>query len=815
MWITLFTLIALLLILALLAVGGFFLYVYWWLVQRPMPKLDGELILSILDEPVEILRDRHGVPHIYARSRADLFRAQGFVHAQDRLWQMEQNRRIAQGRLAELFGEAALDADRFSRIVGFWRAAQAELPTLDPEVLQVLTWYVEGVNAYIQSRPGRLAAECNLLRFTPEPWTPVDVLAFAKMMGWSLSINWESELTRLRLLKLLGPIRAAELEPDYPGENPIILEGLGSQEVTRLLNTGGLLLNEYEKLRQWLGTMEGGQGSNSWVLAPKRSLTRRPLLANDPHLAVQIPGAWYENHLSCPDLEVSGVSFAGGPGVVIGHNEHIAWGLTNACVDVQDLYVERPHPTDPTRFAHGEGWEQAQVIEEEIRIRRRTTPHVERVVVTRHGPLITGLLGDRAEVPLSLRWVGHGPGRLFRSLLRLNQARNWAEFQEALADWSVPAQNVTYADVEGNIGYVLAGQIPRREVNLGLVPAPGWDPTYEWDGYIPAEELPRLYNPPSGVIVTANNKMIGDDYPYFLGVEFFPGWRAARLEELLQKKERYTVRDMEEMQMDTVSKYAAALTPWLTLIDTEDSWERVAINYLRRWDFRMDTDSPAALIFHYTLLYLLQLTFGDKLGAAAEGYLGMATNPLFQINGFMLRAESRLVQLLNEAEESIWYMEAASGRPRRRDELLKEALGRAVRHIRRELGDNIRRWHWGRVHQVRYVHPLGSVRLLRGIFNRGPFPVGGDGVTPNQTRHAPKLPPGLVQIAASYRQVLEVGVWDQAQTVTATGQSGHPLSEHYDDQIPMWREGVYHKMPWQRAAVEKAAQYRLILQPGR
>jgi penicillin amidase len=644
-------------------------------------------------------------------------------------------------------------------------------------------------------------------------------LAYGKLMGWALSLNWEGELTRLRLIEQLDPVRAADLEPDYPGKNPIILEGVGSAESTRLLATAGLLLNEYEKVKQWLGDWRG-QGSNSWVLSPKNSLNRRPLLCNDPHLGVQIPGVWYENHLICPDYEVSGASFPGAPGVIIGHNAHIAWGMTNAGPDVQDLYIERAHEEDATRFEFAGQWEQAQVMDEAILVKGWPQPHHERVVITRHGPLISGLL-ERSPVsatlqaiPLALRWVGHEPGQMTRAILRLNQAKNWEDFDSALADWSVPAQNVTYADVEGNIGYIMAGKAPVRDKNLGLTPAPGWDGDHEWSGHIPHGDLPRLYNPPSGKIVTANNKMVGDDYPYFLGVEFLPGWRAARLEEMLRTKDRYTIRDMEEMQLDTTSKFAQSLTPWIALLNSEDPWEKVALTHLRKWNYRMDSDSAAALIFHYTLIHLLEMAFGDKLGAIKEGYFGVGISPLFLLNSLILRAQTRLLELLNDHETSIWYMDAARGRQRTREELLQEALSRAVRSIRAELGDSAQRWHWGRVHQVRYGHPMGGVRMLRAIFNRGPIPVGGDGATPNQTFSTPQLPPGLVQVMASYRQIYEVGVWDRAQTVTTSGQSGHPLSEHYDDQILLWREGVYHPMPWSREEAEKATRYRMLLERG-
>ena len=796
--------------------SGLFLVVYWRLVQRPTPSLNGRAVLAGLAGAVEVLRDRHGIPHLYAESRADLFRGQGYLHAQDRLWQMEQNRRIAAGRLAEVFGESALDADRFSRIVGFRRAAVAELAALDDETRQVLEWYAAGVNAYIQARPARLAVEFNLLRVTPEPWTVVDVLAHAKVVAWSLSVNWESELTRLRLLEALGPVAASELEPDYPATNPVITDAVERGGGVRLLSTAGLLLNEYEKVRSWLAQPAVGLGSNSWVVAPKHTTTRRAYLCNDPHLAVQLPQIWYENHLTCPDLAVSGASIPGLPGVIIGHNAHIAWGITNAYVDQQDLYVERAHPDDPHQFEYQGAWEAATVIEEPIRVRRRPTAHVERVVVTRHGPILSNFLtaaADAVTVPLALRWAGHEPGRNVRAMLNLAQAQDWEGFRAAVAGWAAPAQVFTYADADGNVGAVVGGQVPVRRHNLGLTPAPGWDGLHEWAGWVPPAELPRVYNPPSGLIVAANNKIGGDDYHHFLGVDFLPGWRAAHIEEMLREKERYALRDMEAMQLDVASKLAATLAPFFARLNSDDPFVKVALDYLRKWDYRMEADSTGAVIFQYALAQLLDEVFGRKLGPLRNAALGVSRSPLFPTSPFVLRAATRLAELLPAQHASHWYADAATGRARSRDEVLYLAFAEAVRRLRADLGDNARRWHWGRVHQLRYVHPLGSRGLFRGLFARGPLPVGGDATTANQTYHAPVLPLGLVQIAANYRQIYEVGAWEQARTVTQVGQSGHPMSEHFADQMHMWLEGAYHAMPWSREEVEKAAHYRMILHP--
>lgn len=809
----------LLAVLAVLAAGGVFFYEYWKRVQRPVPHLDGERVIPGLGDTVEVLSDRYGIPHVYAASEADLFRALGFVHARDRLWQMEQNRRTASGRLSEAFGPAALEADRFSRIVGFRRAAERELAVADSAIRKTLEWYADGVNAFISANPNRLAAEFNLLRLAPEPWTPVDSLACWKIMAWSLSVNWESELLRIQLAGRLGEIRAADLEPDYPAENPVMPDALGDQEATGLLHTAGLALNQYEAVKSWF-KMEGeGRGSNTWALAPKRSATRRALLCSDVHMTVQVPSAWYEAHLIAPGIEVSGATHPGVPGVVIGHNERVAWGMSAAMCDVQDLFVERRHPEDRLLFEYQGEWERAEVLDEVIRIRGQSEEHTERVITTRHGPLVDGMAGDALEASggrfsLALSWTGHHPGTTLDAILALNRARDWDTFLGALGKWSDPPQTVSFADVDGNIGLAVAGRIPSRPTNPGLVPAPGWTGAHEWKGYVPPDALPRLYNPEPAVVVAANQKIAGDDYPHFMGVEYDPGWRAARIQEMLIEKDRYSLRDMAEIQLDTGSKLAARLAPLFGRLEPRDPFEKVAAGYLRRWNYRMDADNPAALIFHYCWLHFANLTVGAALGPLREGYLGISGTPLFLVHGFRLRAATRLLELLERDGASVWYGEV-NGRQRTREEALQAALSQAVRQIRAEYGDNARRWDWGRSHQVRYVHPLGGAPLLRTFFNRGPFPVGGDMTTPNQTGYTPAVPPGLVNVASTYRQIYSVGEWDLAQTVTHTGQSGHPLSDQYDDQMGMWREGVYHSMPWTRKAVEDATVYRMTLHPLR
>ncbi len=808
-----FVLVPLITLILVVLGGVLFLLVYWWRMSRPAPRLDGRVHADFLDAPAEVLRDKHGVPHLYAQSEADLLRLLGWTHAQDRMWQMEHSRRIANGRLAEVFGGAAVDADRFSRIIGFRRAAEQELAGLDDATRQQLQWYVDGVNAFMAAHSSRLAAEMNLLRVPPEPWTPLDTLAFFKALAWSMSTNWERELNRLQLLATLDAYTASELEPEYPSQSPVIAEAVGGSAAMRMLQTAGLLLSQMDSVRTWLGATNGaGIGSNSWVVAPAHSLNRRALLCSDPHLPAQLPDMLYEVHLHCPEYAAAGATFPGIPGIFYGHNVAIAWGMANALVDTQDLYVERPDPADPTRFLYAGSSEAAQVVEETILV-RHGAPHVERVVVTRHGPLLSGFIrsADAPEpvLPLAVQWAGATPGHTLRALLALNRAADWAGFQAACADWAAPVQAITFADARGNIGYTIAGRVPVREQNLGMTPAPGWDGQHEWRGFIPPAELPHLYNPPSGLIVVANNKVVGDDYPYFLGVEFDPGWRAARIQEMLLEKDRHTIRDMEDIQQDTLSKYAQAFTPWFTLLRSEDPWEKTGLQFLRKWNFRMDTDSAAALVFHHLLAHLLDMVFGDKLGPLRDGYYGISRMPVFPLHGMQLRAQARLLDIINSNEESIWYADVAKARQRTREELLQEALTRAMRSIRDIHGDSSLRWAWGRAHQVRFIHPLSRARLVGTFFDRGPIPVGGDATSPNQSRAVERVPPGLVHILPAYRQILEVGVWDRGESVMAGGQSGHALSRLFDDQVTMWREGVYRPMAWSREAVEKVAVYRL------
>ncbi len=799
--------------LSLLA-GGFLAYVYRWLMTRPVPDLDGRMQLAGLDFPVTVRRDGHGIPHIEAATKADLFRAQGFVHAQDRMWQMEQMRRIADGTLAELFGEAAFDADYYARTIGIRRCAEKELSEIWPHEQEILEWYCEGVNEYMMQREGNLAAEFRLLRYSPAPWRPIDCLALAKLIGWTMSINWDGEVLRLLVREQFGTEAAADLETEQQPETPSILDELEEEDTQRLILTAQALMQEYDKVNSFLPLMNAsGQGSNSVVVSEARSSSGYPLLCNDPHLQVSMPGPLYEQHLTAPGINAIGAMFPGAPGLVFGHNQHVAWGITAAVTDVQDLFVERVNPENPELYEYDGEWMPLETVAEAFHIKGHPEPLVKKVRITQHGPIITDLVSEIDVLPLSLQWTGTQPGHTFHCLLEVLAASSCTDVMKAFAQWNCPSLNVSVADVQGNIGYGLIGRHPVRGQGLGLLPSAGWHSANDWQGYVPYENHPGLHNPDSGVIVTANNRIADSDSTPWLGCDFDPGYRAQRIVQQLEDLPVITPADLRRVQLDSFSSFAEELTSILIRLEPNDSWGKYAVRVLAEWNYRLETTSEGALIFHYVLNTLLDEAFGTKLKSLYPRYLGKVSNPVFTTSSFKIRALPQLLALLKHQPHSRWYEDTANNRDRTRDEYLQDSLHIAVRTMRSEMGEATRKWAWGRIHQIRFSHLMGSVAILRPLLNRGPFPIEGDATTPMQTASELGNTDSLVQVAPAYRSIMEIGNWDAMQAVLNTGQSGHPMSRHYYDQMGMWREGEYHPMPFSSQAIEESTVYTLYLDP--
>ena len=791
------TIIIVLLIVLLLIAGGGYVF-----VRRSFPETDGTIQVADLKSRVEVYRDQQGIPHLYADNLEDLFFAQGYVHAQDRLWQMEFNRRIGNGTLSEVLGEATLSTDRFLRTIGLRRAAEADWAVLDDKTRLILESYAAGVNAFIESHKDRLPLEFTILGFKPAPWTPLDSLVWGKMMCWDLGSNWETELLRAELVDKLGEEKVQELLPPYPDEGPFIIPS----EVKSYAGLGAGILDEYagvESLLDWGGE---GVGSNNWVVDGTRTTTGMSLLANDPHLGLGLPSVWYEMGLHGGGFDVVGASFPGVPCIIIGHNQHIAWGVTNVGPDVQDLYIERINPANPYQYEYQGQWKDMEVVQEEIKVKGQDEPAVLEVRLTGHGPIINDVVKSLKDSPqvLAFRWTALEGGRLFQSVYMLNQARNWEEFRAALRHWVVPAQNFVYADVEGNIGYQTSGDIPIRANGQGLVPVPGWTGEYEWTGYIPFDELPSAYNPPTHFIVTANNKVVPDDYPYFISYEWSAPYRAQRIVHLLTAKDKLSVQDFRQIQADTYSIPGEQLVPYLLALEPQGTLEEQALEQLRAWDFRNEIDSPGAAIFQVFYLQLVENTFADELGEGLfEDYLDR--------DEFHHIALERLIK----QPDSPWFDDVSTAEVEGRDEIVRRSFKEAIAYLSDRFGDTPSRWTWGRLHTMTFAHdPLGKSGIgpLEMLFNRGPIPARGSGYTVDAASFD-YTAPFAVTHGVSYRQIIELGDWENSLFIHTTGQSGHPLHKHYADMIAPWQAVEYHPMHFDKASVEADKEGVLILTP--
>jgi penicillin amidase len=801
----------LILLVAILAAGG-----GYFVIRRSFPTINGTIKVTGLQSQVEVYRDSWGVPHVYASSPHDLFFAQGYVHAQDRFWQMEFWRRIGSGRLSEILGESALANDRFIRTLGWHRTAAQELEQLDDEMRAVLEAYAEGVNAYISTHRGRLGLEFTILgltgvKFDPEPWTPLNTITWAKVMAWDLGGNMETELLRAQVAARLGASAVSEVVSPYPDDYPVIVPNPLTGATLESLPEAAFDLHP-------LGTGEG-IGSNNWAVAGSRTETGMPLLANDMHLGIQMPSIWYEIGLHCepvgPDcpLNVTGFSFAGVPGVIVGHNDHIAWGVTNLGPDVQDLFIERINPQNPNQYEYQGEWLDMEVVREEIRVAGEEEPVVVNARLTRHGPIINDVAGGTEDEwffgwqPLALSWTALQPSTLLQSVLLLDQASNWEDFREALSYWDVPSQNFVYADVEGNIGYQAPGRIPIRASGNGSMPAPGWTGEYEWVDTIPFDDLPRAFNPEEGYVVTANNAVVGTDFPYFLGMDWAPGYRARRIVELIEADASLSSADMQAIQGNSSPVYTQEVLPYLITLSSDKPRLAEALNLLRDWDGRAVRDSAGAALFEAFRLHLIDLTFGDELG---EQLLSRARNT----------AGIALVGLLPDEAASLtgaspWFDDVTTPPVETRDEILLQALEEAVEELTETLGRNMNRWRWGDLHTATFENQsLGQcgIGLVEALFNRGPVPVDGSTVAVNATGYSPN-DPYTVRALPSQRQVVDLADFTRSLSIHTTGQSGHPYHPHYGDMIDPWRNIEYHPMLWQRANVEADAEGVLVLEP--
>ena len=794
-------------IVVLLALAGVVAFaVHYALFGWSLPKVNGRVRVQGIGAPVEILRDEWGVPHVFAKSTADAAFGLGYCHAQDRLWQMELNRRVGSGRLAELLGARAIPADRFLRRLGLRRAAEAEAAALEGEVKDVLEAYARGVNAAMAR--SRRPLELRILRVKPEPWTVVDSLCWSKVMSLSLCANWEGELVRGKVVRKVGAEKAAKLDLFYPEGAPVVVPP-GTEAIAP---SAAELEALYEEAKPFLAFGTGGAASNNWVIAGSRTASGKPIVANDPHLKLSVPSIWYEAHLVTPGVDVCGVTLPSLPAVVIGHNRHVAWGFTNSFADVMDVYVEKFHPERRDEYEFQGKWEKATVVRETIRVKGGASV-VEDVRITRHGPVVAGApAGGAPDAPaLALRWAALDAGHTARASLKMQSARSAAELREALRDWHTPSQNVVFADVDGNIGYLMAGVVPTRAKGTGLVPVPGWSGEWEWNGWIPFEELPQAWNPPAGYVATANNKVVGKDYKHHVSWDYMNGYRVGRIEEMLRGRTRLTWEDCREIQRDVFTAagkaFARAVAPRLSPATER---ERRAAELLAAFDGHATIESGGAAVYEAMVLAFVRRALLPLLGKElVEEVMGRTDNPVQPFGTMVGRYTSWAVRMAEERPDGV----LATGETW--DGVTAGAFREAVERLAAELGDDPRTWTWGALHRLKPDHPLAAVKPLDRIFGAPDLPIGGDTDSPLQTALIPHQPFRADAWAPSWRQIVDLADIGATRSVFAGGQSGHPGSPHYLDQLPLWYRGEYRTQRLDRADIEEHLEGRLLLEPGR
>ncbi|WP_019241384.1 MULTISPECIES: penicillin acylase family protein [Bacillus] len=732
-------------------------------VSRSLPQIDGEVKLATLTTQVTVLRDSSGVPHVKAENERDLYIAQGYVQAQDRLFQMDLSRRLASGRLSEVIGEATVEKDKFFRTLGLRRAAEESYNAYTQNGKDVLAWFAEGVNLYMKEaiEDGKLPVEFTILGYEPEKWSEIDSLTIGKYMAFDLGGNWEDQAFRQYLLQTFSKEKAYDLFPSYPKDAPFII----SKQELDLQKSFASAIVPYEF-----------NGSNNWVVSGEKTKSGKPLLADDPHLGLATPSVWYQMQLEAPTVNVSGVIFAGIPGIILGHNNKIAWGVTNTGPDVQDLYIEKRNENNQDEYLYMNNWEKAKIVKEPIKVKKQKTIDYQ-VAITRHGPIISEFAGESgSNTVLSLRWTALDPSAELEAVLNMNKAENWQQFEKALEKFNTPAQNFVFASTDGTIAYKANGTIPIRKKGDSMLPVPGWTNEYEWTGFIPYDKLPKVVNPKEGFISTANNKVISDDYPYHISNHWAQPYRQMRIQEFLKSNKQLTAKDMKNLQMDVTNLQAKEFVPQFieTLDEVKDKEMKKALDILEKWDFQDKEEASAPLIFNLWMTKIQNVLFEEQIPEE--------TLKLF--NG----KRSVVDQLLRnglDKNPGPWINDQGGV-----EKLLEKSLKKTLADITDMQGKNMEKWKWGDYHQIRFDHPISSVSPLKYLFNsKGSIPAAGSSVT---VQAAAFTEEGIVNHGGSWRFVADLSDLTKAEHLVGPGQSGHLKSKWYQDQMEDWVNGTYH-----------------------
>ena len=779
----------------------------YWYLYHPLPKYSGHKSIKGLNRPVDIYTDTYGVPHIFAENEEDLFYAAGYYAARDRLFQMSIVNYSVRGELSYAFGDDFISSDIYLRTWRIHDTAKRLVGELDKETVDLMVAFCAGINYRIQEVYNDLPLEFKISGMKPLAWNPSIVTGYARMMAREMSQSWKPEIVFGAIENFFGKEKLAELYPDYDSSHPTIAGN------NSLLNGDYFtsILKEELKLQDVLGYNSSFSGSNNWVVSGKRTKTKKPFLANDPHLKFSQPARWYEMRLKGGRFNVSGLCLAGIPLPIIGQNKNIAWGLTNSMVDDMDFFIETINPDNPNEYLYDGNWKKMKIIKESIRLKndRDTTITIR---LTHHGPIITDIhaLTKNENLEISMAWTGNWLTKEIDALLGLSLATNWNEFSNAVKNYGVPGQNIVYADTKGNIGWRPAVYVPIRKEGSSLLPRPGNDPKYDWNGRVPFNKMPYLYNPESGFIATANNKTIGDSFPYYISGLWADPSRAQQIVNRLDTMDQATIEDMQSIQLDYTSQFAKEITPVLLSVKTGDETGIVkeALNILENWDYVEDVESKGALIFHSIMRQLTISLFADELQLIGDNYLKAFTSIKY--------LHSRNLRKILFEGNSSWIDDITTrDKIETLHDIIKKAIHNGINDIENYVGPNINNWQWGRAHSLTHEHKLGSSKILDWIFgfNIGPYFSGGSDKSPNAGGYSFNHP--YKQIAgASMRRIVNFDNLNETYMVIPTGQSGLYNSKHYSDQAHLFHSGKYRKTWFNESHIRSSEDFdRLILIP--
>ncbi|MCF8242425.1 MAG: penicillin acylase family protein [Melioribacteraceae bacterium] len=792
-------------IIVLLAAAGVLSY---QILTGPVPDYEGVISVNGINKSIKVYRDSFAVPYIIAGNDEDAAYAMGYVHAQERLFQMDLTRRAAAGRLSEVLGTQTLPFDKMFKTIGLMKHVVENYHNYSTISRSLVEAYSKGVNEFIRTHKGNYQIEFDLLGYDPELWKPEHSLVIAKLMAWELNISWWMDIAFTHLLQKFDEEKIREIIPDFPENAPLIIP----EGIKEFAEVSTDLIKTDQKFREFMGIPGTHIGSNNWVVNEKKSVSGKPIIANDPHLGFSIPGKWFTAVVKSPNWNVMGFSLPGVPGMVIGKNNSIAWVMTNVMADDADFYVEKFDSTR-TKYLLNNEWKDLEFFTDTIYVKDSADVEID-IYSTHRGPVISGIHSYKSIAPneyqniadVSMRWTALDFSDEMYAIINANKSKNWKEFENAIGNFTVPGQNFVYADVDGHIGYVCAAKLPiRKNLSPSLV-YDGTSSENDWVGFVPYNEMPKLYDPPENFIASANNKTV-KDFPYHIGNLWEPPSRIERIVELLTSKNKHSVEDYKKYQVDFYSHHAESITPFIHSafrdVKLTDKNLKLSLELFENWDFVMDKDSQVPAIFLTFYQNLLRNIFIDEMG-----------EKLFEEYIFIANVPYRKIYEMLTADNSSWFDDITTDENETRDMIIRKSLVDAITELENKLGKNIAEWQWGKIHTITFNHAFNGISpVVDNLVNVGPFPISGDGTTIFNTEYSFR-DPYKVKLGPSMRFIVDFAEPNICYFILPTGQSGHIMSSHYNDMTDMWLDGKYLKINTDQDSIENSNYKLFVINPN-